>query len=284
MASMFSVPITALDCGRFQLELDRPQIMGILNVTPDSFSDGGRYAAIDKAITRARQMVSEGAAILDIGGESTRPGSRPVSDEEEIRRVVPVIEALYSLGVPLSVDTMKTKVMRAAIGAGVDLVNDINALSAPGALELIAAKKTAVCLMHMQGSPRSMQHSPRYQNVVAEVIDYLRVRLQALQGGGIAASRILLDPGFGFGKNLAHNLELFGGLSQLADLGYPLLVGVSRKAMLGELTGRAVGERQVASVSAALLAVERGARVVRVHDVASTCDALKVWEGVNYGS
>tara|TARA_R110001583_G_scaffold45917_2_gene144319 strand:+ start:21833 stop:22687 length:855 start_codon:yes stop_codon:yes gene_type:complete len=271
---------TDLQCGRFNLDLSRPKIMGILNVTPNSFSDGGRYNAVDRAVARAELMLKEGADLLDIGGESTRPGSQAVEDEEEIRRVLPVLKALHSLNVPLSVDTMKTEVMRAAIEGGVDLINDINALSAPGAMEVVAPSQAAVCLMHMQGLPRTMQQAPCYENVVNEVGEYLTERADAALAAGIDRSRIILDPGFGFGKKQSHNLALFDGLSHLIKLEYPLLVGVSRKTMLGELTGRPLGERQVASVAAALLAVERGARVVRVHDVAATRDALKVWEGL----
>ena len=254
--------------------------MGIVNVTPDSFSDGGRFLATDQAVAHARQLVEEGADLLDIGGESTRPGAQAVSEEEEIQRVVPVIEALLALNVPLSVDTMKPGVMCAALTAGADLVNDVNALQAEGAMDAVANSQAAVCLMHMQGQPATMQQAPRYDDAVAEVEDYLLERASAAQAAGIAAERIVLDPGFGFGKTLDHNLALFRELPRLVSKGYPILAGVSRKSMLGTITGRPVEQRLHASVAAALLAAERGARILRVHDVAATCDAIKIWKAI----
>jgi len=251
--------------------------MGIVNVTPDSFSDGGRYHDPARAVAHARQLVEEGADLLDIGGESSRPGAQSVSAEEELRRVLPVIEALAGVGVPLSVDTVKPEVMRRAAAAGASVINDIAALQAPGALEAAAASDAAVCLMHMQGEPRTMQADPSYGDVVAEVRDFLAARVAAAQAAGIAAERIVVDPGFGFGKRLAHNLALLRQLGQFADLGACVLAGLSRKSMLGEITGRKVSQRDTASVAAALLAARNGARILRVHDVAATKDALAVW-------
>ena len=254
--------------------------MGIVNVTPDSFSDGGRHFDAVRAIAHGRQLVEEGADLLDIGGESSRPGAQSVSAEEEMRRVLPVIEALAGVGVPLSVDTVKPEVMRRAVAAGASVINDIAALRAPGALEAAAASDAAVCLMHMQGEPRTMQADPSYGDVVAEVRDFLAARVAAAQAAGIAAERIVVDPGFGFGKRLAHNLALLRQLGQFADLGACVLAGLSRKSMLGEITGRKVSQRDTASVAAALLAARNGARILRVHDVAATKDALAVWAAV----
>ena len=266
-----------LHCGKFRLFLERPLVMGIVNVTPDSFSDGGRHFDAARAIAHGRQLVEEGADLLDIGGESSRPGAQSVSAEEELRRVLPVIEALAGVGVPLSVDTVKPEVMRRAVAAGASVINDIAALRAPGALEAAAASDAAVCLMHMQGEPRTMQADPSYGDVVAEVRDFLAARVAAAQAAGIAAERIVVDPGFGFGKRLAHNLALLRQLGQFADLGACVLAGLSRKSMLGEITGRKVSQRDTASVAAALLAARNGARILRVHDVAATKDALAVW-------
>lgn len=263
-------------CGRFRFVLNRPLVMGIVNVTPDSFSDGGRYLDTRAAVEHALGLKEAGADILDIGGESTRPGARPVSLEEEMERVIPVIEGLRDAGVALSVDTMKPELMRAALQAGVDMVNDVNALRAVGALETVAASAAGVCLMHMQGEPRSMQVQPHYKDVVAEVSSYLAGRVETAMAAGIARERILVDPGFGFGKELEHNLALFKGLSRFADIA-PVLVGVSRKSMLGALTGRDIPDRLIPSVMAAMVAVFRGAAVVRVHDVRETVDALKIW-------
>lgn len=272
-----------LQCGRFVLSLDRPLVMGIVNVTPDSFSDGGRHATVVAAVAHARQLVDEGADILDIGGESSRPGAAVVSVEEEIRRVLPVLRELQALNVPLSVDTCKPEVMRAALEAGVDLVNDIAALEGEGALELLAQSKAAVCLMHKLGVPQTMQLAPRYADVVAEVEAYLEERCVAAQRAGVAQSRILLDPGFGFGKDFGHNVTLFRALPQLCSrLSCPVLVGVSRKSMLGQISGRSVADRQAASVAAAMLAVQAGGAVIRVHDVAATVDALKVLHALDF--
>ncbi|NHQ84944.1 dihydropteroate synthase [Iodobacter sp. HSC-16F04] len=267
----------ALQCGRFSLELNRPLVMGILNVTPDSFSDGGHYRQIDAALAHAEKLLDDGADILDIGGESTRPGAAFVPAEEEMNRVIPVIKSLQSLNVPLSIDTRKSAVMRAALDAGVDLVNDIAALEDEGALELLAQSNAAICLMHMQGEPRSMQATPCYQNVVAEVLSYLAARRDAALAAGILHNRLLLDPGFGFGKTLEHNIALFKSLPQMKErLATPLLIGVSRKSMLGQITGQSVAERMPGSIAAALMAAQAGSAVIRVHDVRETVDALKI--------
>jgi dihydropteroate synthase len=259
------------------LDLAEPAVMGVLNVTPDSFSDGGRYATVEAAIARAERMVEEGAAIVDVGGESTRPGARPVGADEEIARVVPVIETLSSrLPVPVSVDTSKPEVMRAAVAAGAQLVNDVRALRLPGALDAAAADGAAVCLMHMQGEPATMQEDPQYRSVVAEVREFLAARVAACVAAGIARERICVDPGIGFGKQARHNLALLAGIRELADLGLPVLVGVSRKSLVGMITGRPAGERLAGSLAFAALAAAQGAAIVRAHDVAQTVDALKV--------
>jgi dihydropteroate synthase len=267
-----------LDCGGRLLRLDRPRIMGVLNVTPDSFSDGGRFAGAKGALEHARKMVADGADLIDVGGESTRPGADPVPLAEELERVIPVLSALHgALDVPLSIDTSKPAVMRAAVAAGAGLVNDVNGLRAEGAIEAVAETGAAVCVMHMQGTPRSMQERPHYDDVVAEVGAFLSRQADALLAHGVARERILLDPGFGFGKTLEHNIALFRGLPELAALGYPLLVGVSRKSMIGALLGgRPVTDRVVGSVTAALLAARTGARILRVHDVRETADALAI--------
>jgi dihydropteroate synthase len=268
----------SLRCGRFSLSLARPLLMGVINVTPDSFSEAGACFSPAAAIERAQQLAHEGADILDVGGESTRPGANPVSANQELSRVMPVIEAVRELGLPLSVDTSKPQVMRAALASGADMINDVNGFRAEGAFEAVAPTCCAVCIMHMQGEPRTMQAEPRYDDVVGEVGDFLRVRALAAEQAGIDRQRILVDPGFGFGKRLEHNLSLLRHLDRLASLGWPLLVGLSRKSMLGSITGREVGERVHASVAAALLAVISGARIVRVHDVKATRDALAVFE------
>ncbi|MBE9610146.1 dihydropteroate synthase [Chitinilyticum piscinae] len=269
--------MSQLHCGRFRLSLDRPLVMGIVNVTPDSFSDGGRYVARDAALAHAEQLLAAGADLLDIGGESTRPGAAHVPVELELERVLPVLEGLQSAGVPLSIDTRKPAVMRAALALGIDLVNDIAALEGEGALALLAQSDAAVCLMHKQGEPQTMQQAPVYDDVVAEVCGYLSGRYASCLQAGITHERILLDPGFGFGKTFAHNRALFRALPQLVhDLPAPLLIGVSRKRMLGEITGRDTGERMPASIAAALLAAQAGAAVIRVHDVSETVDALRV--------
>ena len=266
-----------LQCGSYRLMLDRPLIMGVVNVTPDSFSDGGRYECIEPAVAHARELLREGADILDIGGESTRPGSTPIGLEEERRRVLPVVESLADCGIPISVDTRKPRLMREAIGAGASMVNDISALEEPGAIEVISTASVAVCLMHKQGEPRTMQEHPHYQDVVFEVRDYLARRIEAALAAGIARERIVIDPGYGFGKTFEHNLALLRELKSITTLGVPVLAGLSRKGMIGKITARDVGERVHGSVAAALFAVDAGAAIVRVHDVAATRDALAVW-------
>lgn len=254
--------------------------MGIVNITPDSFSDGGRLGDAQAAIRHALKLQEEGADILDVGGESTRPGAVAVPVEEEIRRVLPVIEALAVRGCVVSVDTMKPEVMRAALDAGAAMVNDVTALRAPGALKALAGSGAAVCLMHMQGEPQSMQQAPRYTNVVEDVRQFLQDRICACEAAGIGRERLVIDPGFGFGKTLEHNLALLGRLNRLAELGVPVLAGLSRKSMLGALTGRAVADREFAGVAAHLAAVARGARLLRVHNVAAMRDALVIWNAV----
>jgi len=266
--------------GHHEIDLATPCVMGILNVTPDSFYDGGRVDR-DAALAHARQMIADGARIIDVGGESTRPGAEAVDEQEELCRVAPIIEVLAREGACVSVDTMKPAVMRAALDAGAAMVNDVRALQAPGAIEVAAASDAAVCLMHMQGEPATMQRAPAYADVVAEVRGFLARRAQACLDAGIAADRIVIDPGFGFGKTVAHNLALLRGLGKIAGLRYPVLVGVSRKGMLGAITGRDVGDRLAGSVAAALAAAVRGARILRVHDVAATVDALAVWNAVD---
>ena len=272
----------SLDCAGRVLKLDRTRVMGIVNVTPDSFSDGGAHASTDAAVAHGLALAAQGADILDIGGESTRPGAAPVPLEEELRRVVPVIERLArETALPVSVDTRKPEVMRAAVQAGAGMVNDVGALRGDGALETAAALGVPVVLMHMLGEPGSMQDDPRYDDVVAEVHRFLAERIFAAELAGIARKNIVVDPGFGFGKTTGHNVLLLAGLERFAELGVPLLAGLSRKRSIGELTGRAVpGERVAGSVAAHLLAAQRGAAIVRVHDVAATVDALKVWEAV----
>lgn len=259
----------------------RPLVMGIVNVTPDSFSDGGLCASTERALAHAARLIEEGADWLDVGGESTRPGSAPVDVEEELRRIIPVVEALVSLNVPISVDTSKPEVMRAAIASGAAMINDVNALRAPGGLQAVSDGGVTACLMHMQGDPRSMQTNPQYDDVAGEVKDFLRHRLEAAEAAGIPRERLVIDPGFGFGKNQGHNIELLRHLEGFLDLRVPVMVGLSRKSMLGKITGNEVGERVFASVAAALLAVAKGARIVRVHDVKATRDALAVYNAVN---
>lgn len=269
-----------LNCGRFQLDLSKPRVMGIVNVTPDSFSDGGKFNTTEKAIEHALQLVEEGAEILDIGGESTRPGATPVPLDEELKRVIPVIEGLRDVGVPLSIDTYKPQVMQAAITAGADIVNDVCALREPHALEIVATSQVGVCLMHMQGRPQTMQADPQYDNVVSEVRDFLKARLDAAEQAGIDRSRIVLDPGFGFGKRTAHNLTLLNHLNDIQALGLPLLIGLSRKSVLGQVVGSSVDERIHASIAASVVSVMKGANIVRVHDVKPTIDALKIVQAV----
>ncbi len=276
--------MTVLDCGGRPLDLSRPAVMGILNVTPDSFSDGGVFLSRENAIAHARRMAEEGADIIDVGGESTRPGAQPVPVQEEMDRVIPVIEALREkISLPISIDTSKPEVMRAAIAAGAGFINDVRALRDEGALETAASLQVPVCLMHMQGEPRRMQENPRYRDVVADIGDFLRVRLQAAQAAGIPAQRLVIDPGFGFGKTLEHNLELLRGLRKLQSLGAPILVGLSRKSLIGKALGLPVEGRLQASVALALMAVQNGARVVRVHDVGPTVEALRMWQAVYSG-
>ena len=273
-----------LRCGRFALPLARPLIMGVVNITTDSFFDGGKYSTVDAAVARALQLIDEGADIIDIGGESSRPGSQSVALEDERRRVLPVLEQLAGGAVPISVDTQKPELMRESIAAGAAMINDINALLAPGALEAIAASDAAVCLMHKKGTPANMQIDPQYDDVVAEVLAFLGDRVRVVRVAGVAAERIVVDPGFGFGKTLEHNLELSRALGRFNTCGALVLAGISRKLMLGRITGRGVGERLHASVAAALIAVEKGAHIVRVHDIAATRDALAVWQAVRGNS
>lgn len=259
------------------LDLSEPVVMGILNVTPDSFSDGGRFFAKDAALQHARTMLLEGAKILDVGGESTRPGAQAVSEQQELERVIPVIECIRrELDCVISVDTMKPAVMRAACAAGAELINDVRALRAPGALQAARDSGAAVCLMHMQNEPRTMQQAPRYQNVLAEVKAFLLERMAACEAAGIGLEKIAVDPGIGFGKTLEHNLALLGGLEQFTELRQPLLVGLSRKSMFKQMLGRETAERVPASLSAAAIAVLMGAAIVRAHDVAATVDAIRV--------
>ena len=271
-------------CGAFALDLSRPLVMGVLNVTPDSFSDGGRFADREQALSHARRMRDDGADIIDIGGESSRPGAESVAEGVELSRVLPLVEALAAEGIPVGVDTRKPAVMQAAIAAGAAMINDIAALREPGAIEACAQGGIGVCLMHMQREPRTMQAAPAYADVVSEVRDFLLTRARVCIDAGIARECIAIDPGFGFGKTLAHNLALLRALGTLAATGYPVVAGLSRKASLGEITGRSVDERMPASLAAALCAVARGAAIVRVHDVRATVDALKVWSAVERGS
>jgi len=258
--------------------------MGVVNVTPDSFSDGGKYLDPGAAVAHARRLLKEGADLIDLGAESSRPGADvEVSVEQELERLMPVLEALRDAPVPISVDTTKPEVMRAAIGAGAAMVNDINALRSPGAIEAVAASNAGVCLMHMQGEPRTMQHEPRYDDVVGEVKAFLAQRVATVEAQGVARERIVIDPGFGFGKTVEHNFELLRHLERFAEIGIPVMAGWSRKSTLGVITGRPADERLAASVAAALLAVQRGARIVRVHDVAATRDALAVLAAMNGG-
>ena len=277
--------MTELHCGARTLTLSAPVVMGVLNVTPDSFSDGGRFTGRDAALRHARQMLADGAAIIDVGGESTRPGAAPVSPQEELDRVIPVVEVLAAeLDAVISLDTSTPEVMTEGARAGAGLINDVRALQRPGALAAAAASQLPVCLMHMQGQPDTMQQAPRYDDVVAEVSDFLTARVAACEAAGIPRQRLLLDPGFGFGKTLAHNLRLLRELDRLHALGLPLLVGMSRKSMIGQALGRAVDERLPGSLALAVMAVERGAQIVRVHDVRETVDALRMAWAVLHGS
>ncbi len=270
-----------LRCSAFILNLSRPLIMGAINVTPDSFSDGGKFISANAAIDHAHQLIEEGADILDVGGESTRPGAEPVGVDEELRRVLPIVEALRDKNIPISIDTMKPEVMKTAIEAGASMVNDVNALRADGALEICASSTVGVCLMHMQGAPRTMQLEPTYVDVTAEVKRFLVDRAKACEQAGISTDRIVIDPGFGFGKNREHNLTLLRRLQEFRETGYALLAGLSRKSVLGKITGQEVVSRVPASVAAALIAVQNGAQIVRVHDVRATKDALAILQAVN---
>ncbi len=263
--------------------------MGILNLTPDSFSDGGHFHSLELALSRADQMIAEGADLIDIGGESSRPGAEPLPLAEELRRVMPVLYALRDCGVPLSIDTYKPEVMREAIAAGADMINDINGFCAPGALEAVRDADCALCVMHMQRDPQTMQVAPQYQDPVREVSAFLRERIEVLEQAGVARGRLCIDPGFGFGKSLPHNLALLKNVGAMqSELGLPLLAGLSRKSMIGAITGKPVAQRLAGSLGAALVAAGQGARILRVHDVAETVDALKVWQagknGGGYGS
>ena len=269
-----------LQCGRFELDLGRPLIMGILNVTPDSFSDGTGETSLAAALARADRMLEEGADMIDIGGESTRPGADPVPLQLELERVVPVVEALRGRGVPLSVDTFKPEVMRAALAAGADMINDIRALQEPGALEAVKESRCGLCIMHLQGEPRTMQAAPQYDDVVADVRQFLQERVRALQTAGIARERVVLDPGFGFGKTAAQNYTLLRRLDQMQVESYPWLLGLSRKSMIGHVVGREPAQRLAGSLAAALFGMEKGAQILRVHDVAETVDAAKVWRTI----
>jgi dihydropteroate synthase len=277
--------VRSLDCAGRELRLDRPRIAGIVNVTPDSFSDGGEHFGTQAAIAHGLMLAEQGADLLDVGGESTRPGADPVSAADEIARVVPVIEALARrTTLPVSIDTSKPEVMRAAVAAGAGMINDVRALREDGALDAAAALKVPVCLVHMLGEPRTMQSDPHYDDVVSDVRRFLAERIFACEMSGIDKKRIVVDPGFGFGKTLEHNLALLRALDQFAALGVPLLAGLSRKAMIGTLTGRERhADRAAGSAAAALLAVQKGTAIVRVHDVAATRDALAVWEAVANG-
>ena len=279
MTALRAAP-AVLGCGRFELRLDRPLVMGVVNVTPDSFSDGGRFANAGAAIAHAHRLAAEGADIVDIGAESTRPGATPVAADEELDRLLPVLAALRDLNVPLSVDTRRPQVMRAAIAAGADMINDVEGFRSEESIAAVCGSQAACCVMHMLGEPLTMQQAPAYRDVVSDVGDWLYGRTQALQRAGVAARRIVVDPGVGFGKTQEDNLRLLRGLPHLAGRGFPVLVGVSRKSLIGALTGRPVGERLAGSLAAMLAAVARGARIVRVHDVAATRDALAVWNAI----
>jgi|TARA_B110000259_G_scaffold21342_2_gene22078 dihydropteroate synthase len=266
-----------LHCGQFTLDLTSPRVMGILNVTPDSFSDGGHYSQTDIAVKQAYKFIEEGADIIDIGGESTRPNAEPVSLQEELDRVIPVIESLASkIDIPISIDTYKPAVMRAAMAAGASIVNDVKALQEAGAIEAVANADVAVCLMHMQGEPRNMQDDPHYDDVVEDVVTFLLDRVAICEQAGIKKNRLLIDPGFGFGKTRMHNITLIQQLNTLVNTGYPVLVGLSRKSVLGQITGNDIDARLYVSVSAAVVSAINGAKILRVHDVKATVEALKV--------
>jgi dihydropteroate synthase len=271
-------------CGRFEFPLDRPVLMGVINVTPDSFSDGGQHVAAEAAIKHARQLIKQGARIIDIGGESSRPGAEPVLAKRELDRIMPVLESLRHADVALSVDTSKPEVMKVTLDAGADIINDITGFKDPKAQALVAEHgRCGVCVMHMQGEPRSMQQAPVYDDVTAQVFGWLAQQAQHLVELGVSASRLSLDPGFGFGKNIDHNYQLLRDLDRLVALGYPVLIGVSRKSMIGAVTGRPVDQRLAGSLAGVIAGVYRGARIVRVHDVGATKEALDVWQAVEFG-
>ncbi|WP_025916000.1 dihydropteroate synthase [Herminiimonas sp. CN] len=269
-------------CGRYRLPLregERPLVMGVLNATPDSFSDGGQYLALESALSRAEQMIAEGVDIIDIGGETTRPGAKMLPLEQELQRVMPLVYALRDCGKPLSIDTYKPQVMREALAAGADMINDINGFRAEGAVDAVKGSDCGLCVMHMQNQPQNMQDDPHYADMVDEVTGFLRERVAVLQAADVSRSRICIDPGFGFGKTLSHNLALLKGIASMQEaLDLPLLAGMSRKSMLGAITGQPVEKRLAASLAAALVATANGARILRVHDVAETIDALAVWQ------
>jgi dihydropteroate synthase len=275
-----------LQCGRYRLPLSgknfKPLVMGILNVTPDSFSDGGQFHNLDSALSRAEQMITDEVDIIDIGGESSRPGAQPLPLQEELDRVMPAVYALRDCGKPLSVDTYKPEVMREAIAAGVDMINDIGGFLAPGAIDAVKDSYCGLCVMHMQRDPQSMQTNPRYQDIVKEVIAFLKERISILEAAGVARERICIDPGFGFGKTIEHNLALLKGIGEICDtIDLPILAGMSRKSMIGAITGKTVENRLAGSLAAALFAVSQGTHILRVHDVAATVDALKVWQAAS---
>ncbi|MFJ9451273.1 dihydropteroate synthase [Herbaspirillum sp. NPDC101397] len=271
-----------LQCGRYRLPVApgrRPLVMGILNVTPDSFSDGGSYSALEFALSHAEQMIADGVDIIDIGGESTRPGIPPVPLDEELRRVMPVIYALRDCGKPLSIDTYKPEVMREALIAEVDMINDINGFRAPGAIDAVKDSAAGLCIMHMQGDPQTMQQQPSYGDVVQEVVAFLQERVVALRAAGVQHDRLCIDPGFGFGKSVEHNYDLLRNTRRMIEtLDLPLLAGMSRKSMIGAITGKPLDQRLAGSLGAALAAAAQGAMIIRVHDVAETVDALNVWQ------
>ena len=270
-------------CGRFELSFERPLLMGIVNITPDSFSDGNHYLQADAAIAHAKQLIADGADILDIGAESTRPGAEPVALDEELRRLLPVIEGLRALNVPISVDTFKPAVMRAVLEAGADIINDIAGFRDPESIAAVAGTNCGLCVMHMQGEPRTMQQQPSYQDLHLEVKDFLSDRVQALRSAGVAPQRIMLDPGLGFGKTVEHNYTLLRDLEKIQIDSYPWLIGLSRKSMIGHVVNKAPQQRLAGSLAGMLAAVSRGAAVLRVHDVAESADALNVWLAVEQG-
>ncbi len=271
-----------LQCGRFRLDLAQPKIMAIINLTADSFSGDGFDDDVSAALRHAERALEEGADLLDLGAESTRPGAAAAPEAIELERIARVVGRLRGWGVPLSVDTLKPAVMRAALAEGADMINDVNGFRSPGALEAVAGSSAGLCVMHMRGEPRTMQQEPHYSDVVGEVADFFSARIAALDAAGVERSRLVLDPGFGFGKTVEHNIALLRGMERLRVSGLPLLVGLSRKSMLGAITGRPVEERLPASIAAALIAAQRGAAIVRVHDVGATRDALRVWAAVSH--